>query len=176
MPTKPLVPYVLVLGTLVAVACSDNGGSGLAPPQSPRFDSFVDSLQCAELGGCREPDVDEWFDAFAALNDIKPEGECGTLKAAMESALTRGAYKIFQAYPNPGLAGQWGPTDGWIYIADDRSRRGPAHTAVFAHEGAHDLGYGLNQPIADWLNTYRGGGYTVQEDSRASEVAGNCIK
>lgn len=175
MQTRPLLMYLLVLGVSVAAACSDNGDSGLEPPRLPRFDSYVDSTQCAEFGGCREPTFEEWMDAFAALNDIKPEGECGTLKGAMESALTRGAYKIIQAAPNPGTVGAWGPVDRWFYIREDFASRGPNHTGVFAHEAAHDLGYGLNQETVDWLNYYSSG-YYVQEDSRASEVAGSCIK
>lgn len=176
MPTKSLAGYLFVLGTLVAVACSENGSFGLGPPRSPLLDAGVDSLQCVAFGGCREPTQDELNDALAAVGMVVPEGECAFLRSTMQDKIDRGALKIIPQASNGDILGAWGPTDGHIYIREDKARIATGLAAVFGHEGAHDMGYGLEQPTVDWLWDNKGHAYTVQEDSRAGELANSCFR
>lgn len=176
MQAKRLVTYSVILGILAVGACSDIAGPRLIAPPFPRFDGDVsaDSIHCQAFGGCREPTEDEWLEAWGAILSLKPEGECGTLGSNLGSKLDGGQYKIIPV----GNGNPWAFAtlhDGWVYIREDHATMNTGLRLNFPHEGAHEMGYGLYaQSLVDYMNTYRGGGYTFQEDQRASDFAVSC--
>lgn len=174
MQAKTVATYSVVLGILLVAACSDIADPKFAP-RSPNFydDVAVDSATCAYYGGCREPLEDELAEAMAAIAALKPEGECGTLGALMLSKLEGERYKIIPESGNPPAA--WGPTDGWVYVREGSTTMATGLKLYFPHEAAHQMGFGIsNQTTVDYLNTYQGGGYALQEDQRATDFAVSC--